>query len=359
MKRAALIVVCVAAPACAQVIDFETLPGGATPADNQPLPRDTPYVVDGIEVRIGFDTNGDGIADTDAMFEASGEDGTDGYNVCFQANDTARSGLDAQLGDRFLRWVQPVQSLASLPPPIVISYSAPSQAFSGEVWDLDAGTTSFEQWRVQAFDASGVLVAQVDSPVMEPGCNGDTFDGEPWVFAVSAVDIRKVVLSFIGSAPSVGLAFNNFRSNSFLPGPTLIARTPDAFEGVERGPGEISTVRLVWSEPVDIDPGDLVVTDDQGSPVPHAFSGSGTQVTTISFAPGEGIRNGEHTITVRDTAVASGNNAPIDGDGNGLAGGALVLPIRHACNANLATPYSILDLRDINAFVESFLNSCD
>ncbi len=343
--------------ASGQVLDFETTPSGAVPVDDQPLPRSTPYVVDGIEVRIGFDSTGDGIADTDALFEAVGDDGTDGYNVCFQENDTARAGLDAQLGSFFLRWVDPVQSLAALPPPLVIDYNLPVQAFSGEIWDLDSFTT-FERWHIVAYNGSGDVVADLTSPVTEPGCSGNTFDGEPWIFSVAAVDIRKIIITFDGDASSVGLAFNNFLSNSFLPGPRLIARTPNAAEGLERGSQGVPEVKLVWSEPVRVDPGDVSVVDGSGQAVPFTLSGSGTQITTITFDAGFLLLNDLYTITVADTAVAAANNAPLDGDGDGIAGGAYVLPLRHTCLADLDTPLGVLDLRDITAFVNEFLNNC-
>lgn len=355
--RLGLVWMLVPAVAMGQALDFETLPGGGTPVDDQPLPRSTPYVVDGIEVRIGFDASGDGFADTDALFEAVGDDGTDGYNVCFQENDTARSGLDAQLGSFFLRWVDPVQSLAALPPPLVIDYNLPVQAFSGEIWDLDSFTT-FERWHIVAYNGAGDVVADLTSPVTEPGCSGNTFDGEPWIFSVAAVDIRKIIITFDGDASSVGLAFNNFLSNSFLPGPMLIARTPNAAEGVERGHQGVPKVDLIWSEPVRVDPGDVSVVDGSGQAVPFTLSGSGTQITTITFGAGFLLLNDLYTITVADTAVAVANNAPLDGDGNGIAGGALVLPLRHICLADLDTPIGVLDLRDITAFVEEFLNNC-
>jgi len=68
---------------------------------------------------------------------------------------------------------------------------------------------------------------------------------------------------------------------------------------------------------------------------------------------------GAYDITVRDTARASANNAPIDGDNDGVAGGDASVTVTHVCNADLVEPAGLLDLSDINAFVEGFTSGCE
>jgi hypothetical protein len=196
----------------AQVIDFETTPSGATPVDNQPLDRTEPYIVGGVAVTIGFDTDGDGITDTNALFERRGVDGSDGFQS-FQAPigyDTERDGSPRHLGDFFLRQAT---GIGPWPGPMIIEYDANVDALSGEIWDLDSddfGRT--ERWRISAFDEAGALLRFVDSPPSIPQSNPASLDSLAWEFSiVEPGQIRRVEIDFIGTKTTgIGLAFNNF-----------------------------------------------------------------------------------------------------------------------------------------------------
>jgi len=70
------------------------------------------------------------------------------------------------------------------------------------------------------------------------------------------------------------------------------------------------------------------------------------------------LRLGSYAVTVRDTARAAANNAPIDGDGDGVAGGSATVTVEHGCEADLRAGFGVLDLSDIDAFITSFSTMC-
>ena len=198
--------------ASAQVIDFETTPSGVAPADNQPLSRTQPYVVSGVAVTIGFDTDRDGVTDTDALFEQRGVDGADGFQSFLApvGYDTERDGSPRSLGNFFLRQAT---GIGPWPGPMIIEYDASVDALSGEIWDLDSDDFGrSERWRISAFDATGELLRFVDSPVSIAQSNPASLDSLAWEFSiVEPGRIRRVEIDFIGTKTTgIGLAFNNF-----------------------------------------------------------------------------------------------------------------------------------------------------
>ena len=345
-----------------QVIDFETTPDGSMPTDEQALPLGDQFIVDGIGFSLGEDTNGDWQADREAIFELIGQNGVDdGFrNGQTGGWDEPAKRFESQLGNWFLRVVDTVH------PVLIIDYSEEVQGASGEIWDIEGRANGdFEQWRLVALDATGLKIAELLSP---RGTNDfDPLDAEPWVFNLTGKGIRKIVIEFVGNVGGVGLAFNNFRATTTLPGPTLLTHQPDH---PENNPAGVPQARLYWSEPVTISASDITVLadGDTNQPVPFTVEGSGTQVTTITFTgdpsgPDTGspvpLRLGGYEILVRDTARASANNAPIDGNNDGVAGGDATLTVTHICNADIAEPSGLLDLSDISAFIEGFVNGCE
>lgn len=197
--------------ALGQLIDFESTPGGATPLDDAMLT--TPYPIGGPDsVRFFFDRNLNDAFDpgTDDLpvFEAAGDDLVDGWiNNGLLQGDIPTAGFAAQLGDFFLRPLQP----GSIPSPFIIDYDTTLaiSALSGEIWDIDGGVGATEQWRVDVLDGANNILASQDSPV---GIDS-TLDSRPWTFALSGlpIGVDKIRLTFIGTKISgVGLAFNNF-----------------------------------------------------------------------------------------------------------------------------------------------------
>ena len=210
-------------PAGAALIDFETTPTGATPLDDAFL--GTPYpMVEGGDVRFFFDLNGnnafDAGVDVRPVFEAYGPDSLDGFSNGITLNgDTANGGLAGQLGDYFLRQLQP----GSPPPPFLVDYNTAFaiSALSGEIWDIDGFPGNTEQWLVEVLDASNVLLASQLSPLG----NSAALDGLPWVFSFSSLPAGadKVRITFSGTKTSgLGLAFNNFNPTA-VPEPSTAA----------------------------------------------------------------------------------------------------------------------------------------
>jgi hypothetical protein len=200
-----------ALPGVANVIDFETTPGGGAPVDDAVL--NTPYnITGGGTVAFFFDNNlnntFDSGIDTLPLFEAAGQDGTDGFGSSYWGiNDTAYPGYAAELGNFFLR--QPVSG--TVPPPFFIHYNTSQTitALSGEIWDIDGAPAGTEQWRVDVLGgAHNVLASQ-----LSPLGNSSALDSKPWVFAFTGLPsgVEDVRLTFVGTkTQGLGLAFNNF-----------------------------------------------------------------------------------------------------------------------------------------------------
>ncbi len=206
----------------AQLIDFETTPAGGVPADNAPLA--TPYnLTGGGTVGFYFDvnlSNAHDAGDTNSLFEAAGQDGSDGFvNSVTGINDDAAAGFAAQLGGFFVR--QPING--TVPSPFLIDYNTSQTitALGGEIWDIDGSTAlGTEQWLVEVLNASNVPLATQLSPL---GVN-NAMDAMPWAFSFSGLPtgVDKVRITFVGSkTQGLGLAFNNFYPMT-APEPTML-----------------------------------------------------------------------------------------------------------------------------------------
>jgi len=353
-----------ASAAIGQIIDFELAPDGSVPVDDAPLALDAAYTVDGVDVTFGFDTDGDGVTDTTAFFEIAGNDGVDGF-LGPNGTDGPRTGFADQLGTWFLRSPGDFANSGD-PGTFIVEYSEPVPGVSGEVWDID-GSGGTEAWLVSVFDDQGTLLRTIRSPEFS-GDGQNSLNGEPWVFSIAdPAGIVRVELNFDGTKTNaIGLAFNNYLATDSLAGPTLLTHQPDL---PVTDPSGIATTKLYWSEPIDIREADVSVltADALGEPVPFELEGSGTQVITITFTglPGGNDTNSpvpallrDYAITVRDSALALDNNAPIDGDNDGVSGGDATVVVSHTCLADLAAPIGVLDLSDVDVFIPAFLSGC-
>lgn len=358
----AAIVVAITGFANAQVIDFETLPDGSTPTDNQQLPLATPYTIpfDGgtLDVTLGFDVDGDGVVETPAVFEAVGDDPITGFTG--NGPDGPAPAFADQLGQWFLRSESALNDSSPVGV-LVAEYSQPVPGCAGEIWDIDGP----EQWEVRGYRAGETdPVVTIISPF--GGLNS-----QPWVFSLAdpGVGVSRLEIEHIGTRPNnqLGLAFNNFSASESIPGPTLLTTQP---MGEVRNEGGFEEVTLYWSVPVVLDEDDVsvVTADPLGLPVQIDVQDSGTQATTIVFRglPGGGgggandpLVNGAYHITIGGLARALSNNVPIDGDNDGIAGGDATFVVSHRCLADLAEPAWIIDLADVLKFVDSFNNDCD
>jgi hypothetical protein len=165
-------------------------------------------MADGVSVSFGFDQDGDGILDSNAVFEQTGDLNDSNKDSGFWGPtgiDRAAQGFESQLGNFFLR-----QSNAYKPFGVFhILYDAdnPVTSASGEIWDIDGGSRT-EQFLVKAFNED-LLLESILSPL---GTTSKTLDGKPWTFGFNGLsDITRIEITFTGSKTNgIGLAFNNF-----------------------------------------------------------------------------------------------------------------------------------------------------
>jgi len=207
--------------ASAGVIDFETNALGQTPTDNEIMPLNQSFQVDGVSVSFGFDTDFDGVVDSPAAFEQSGYQGAGedtGFWGIAGAKDTAAPGFENVLGDFFLRQQNPYQPFGVF----VISYDAVDNisAASGEIWDIDGNNRKTEQFVVKAFEDQ-TLLQTIQSPI------GNTLDldGKPWRFGFENLsNITRLEISFSGTkTKGIGLAFDNFYPEKNKAAPTAVS----------------------------------------------------------------------------------------------------------------------------------------
>lgn len=200
----------------AQVIDFETIPGGS-PVDNAII-TDQFRVSHGVRFRL--DTTGNGLPDSKfPRIEATGQDGTDAF-VGIGGNDKVGLTLTGRLGDFFLRSHLSRDAGATAPLSLIILYDAPVSAASAEIWDID-GFASTEQWQIDAMGADYVNandVTDVVDSLLSPIGNTTLLHAKPWTFSFDhhgTSDIHALRIQFVGSkTDSIGFAFDNFSPSS-------------------------------------------------------------------------------------------------------------------------------------------------
>jgi hypothetical protein len=231
------------AGASGALIDFETLPGGATPTDNQTISTEYAALADG-GVSFYYDGDNDGLPDADGQggyapmyLEKSGPaDGTTDTDPQAYLYDQAGTAdlIDPSetrsLGDYLLRATTDV---TSRPPfSMIIRYTDAASAFSGEIWDIDGNTSQgTEKWTVEVYasqgDATGSsLITAFDSPEGTFNTAG-SLDGKAWFFSFDGADygnatVEEVRFVFSGTKTTgIGLAFDNFNSTA-VPEPATL-----------------------------------------------------------------------------------------------------------------------------------------
>ncbi|NEP84806.1 MAG: hypothetical protein F6K39_45905, partial [Okeania sp. SIO3B3] len=98
---------------------------------------------------------------------------------------------------------------------LLISYSSPTKAASGEIWDIEAHSpTTFEEWEVQALGSDLSVIDSIVSPAGISPTEISSLDASPWLWSFDRQqkDIHAIRLVYTGSASGVGLAFDNFSS---------------------------------------------------------------------------------------------------------------------------------------------------
>ncbi len=191
-------------PAFGASIDFEVLPLGE--------PADQVAISDQYESLFGvtFALDGGG---TPFLERVGGADAGDGFVNQSRGGqvDVESTGFEGQLGEYFLRFGTG-NFVGSPGPTLLIQYSTPVEAASGEIWDIDAIGGAFDQWTVQARGANNEVLSTLVSPrgiqVGGPG----TLDGKPWIwsFDLPNSEIHSLEIFFSGANSTIGLAFDNF-----------------------------------------------------------------------------------------------------------------------------------------------------
>jgi len=235
----------------AALIDFETTPGGATPADDALV---TPYVDGNLSISFGSDTDGDGTIDIAAHFEdrnngvgpAPGDGGhpddpVHGYthgigNQPFFYDHDATPGGEG--GDWMIRNEKSEDfngagtEANQLLHPFLVVYSTPDPAdlptsASGQIWDIDSnagGKENFpERYKVTAFNSNGLMLAMQQSPEGIPFDEAGTLSGRPWNFSfdnLGAGIARIEIVQTQTAGKPRGIAFDNF--NATEPTTTII-----------------------------------------------------------------------------------------------------------------------------------------
>lgn len=97
-------------------------------------------------------------------------------------------------------------------------------------------------------------------------------------------------------------------------------------DGPMTNPEGVNSTRLAWSDQIQFTDADVVVVDSSAQKVPFVVSGSGSALMLISLK--STLLNDDYTITIGDS-VQSIFGVPIDGNGDGIAGGDAVFSLRH------------------------------
>ena len=219
----------------ASAVGASTLMGFETAPDGGPMTDDTyltdAYSSDGVSVRFFFDGNGnneyDAGVDTLPVIEGALSNGAANgfWRDTGGGWDRTIPGYESQLGDFFLRQGTP-SSFGNVADPFIVDYDTALSisALSGEIWDIEALPTSYEQWFVEILDSGNNVLASQSSPQGLLVSDPNTLDGKPWVFGFSGLSgIDKVRITFTGTKTSgIGLAFNGFspQVNRAVPEPS-------------------------------------------------------------------------------------------------------------------------------------------
>lgn len=221
----------------AALINFEHVPGAY-----QGLPINTQFAAsDGVTFSFK-DGNSPLLAEVGTQVKTSPSDPTIPDDGCFgfyysgsspssPLCDTAAPLYEPQLGQWFL--TDSHAGVVGVAPnnPLIITYTTPVSAASGQIWDID-GTPKLglEGWKIEALDQSNHLLPGTVSLNATLGIAGDPPGSQPpypgdgvpsaWSFDYGEQAlIKSIQISYTGSKSNVGLAFDNFNTNSPTPVP--------------------------------------------------------------------------------------------------------------------------------------------
>ena len=187
-----------ATTAGAELIDFEN--AGSYGGDNAVATNDY-FKQYGLSISARAGDNASNATDAVLAFEASGNDGTDGFWTGSNGRDEALTG---DLGNYFLKAGTGNLAYGNSKYFVMeIKYDNLTEDASGEIWDIDGP----EQYRVTAFDSNGDEIASLTSPA-------GGLDGQPWAwsFDMDQASIGTITIEAVGSGTLRGFAFDNFNA---------------------------------------------------------------------------------------------------------------------------------------------------
>ncbi len=201
----------------AQVIDFDSLPGGSPTADQQFISDE--YVAD-FGVRFDLVDPNDLTPIGSPRIAKVGAPQT-AFTSC--GPDTPVS--DQGVGTSFLTDDTSLTDGATL----LLSYSTPVAQAAGVILDIDtrSGGGAYEEWTVEALDASMAVIETIilTAPNGPDTCNSGQGPGDAraagFLFDRPSADIHFIVLRYTGNASGVGLGFDNFTPDT-IPGPPSV-----------------------------------------------------------------------------------------------------------------------------------------
>ena len=219
----------------AALLTFEDGNNGVASSDNLVV-TDQYQAQAGVTFYTGTGTdyaNFSGVAYLEQMGAQAGEEGTAGDNGFLHDGvvDTVADaeGLDGAsqaarnlaMGDFFLRTAS--YSTDSL----VVVYNEPVTWAGFEIWDIDGnGSTKTEEWTITAYNGWDSSVLSKTTAEMDNSVDTTSYDGQSYVVELGSeggsTSFDRFVIEFTGSkTTNVGLAFNNFSTNS-IPEPASL-----------------------------------------------------------------------------------------------------------------------------------------
>ena len=222
----------------AATINFEKLPDNSDPVDNLHLPLDYVFQDGRTGLSFGIDTDGDNVADDEAVIEQRGNADYSATEFCWAYTDggtttDADSSGTGEGGTWFVREKKicnaDVDANGTLIDQnenvllkqgnkfvVTYSYELPT-SLAGQIWDLDFGET----FLAEAYSEAGALIAsQTIGPYCSAGGSNVSLDeclgpnqeglGTEFGFDDLATPVKRLVISFVETNSGGGFAFDNF-----------------------------------------------------------------------------------------------------------------------------------------------------
>jgi len=223
----AIAILLIAAPLYAQLIDFETLPGGTATTDQQTISSE--YASLGVTFSLLDPVTGVPIGSP--RIAKVGPPAT-AFEGCYDS-DAPYTYLG--LGQSFLT----DGNVVDLEGDLRIDFTTPVAQTSGVILDVDCrsnGGPPCEEWTITAYDSMDAIVdsfvvtgptGPINPECASPGNGPGDSNALSWQFSVGSPIIKYLVFRYTGTAPTVGLGFDNF-SVSALPAPLAISASVPA-----------------------------------------------------------------------------------------------------------------------------------